>query len=100
MKDRLDIQKKEILMMSHGIDGYNRLSQNNSLKRPKGNRFKANNLDLTFTTDNSIEDISEEEVEKAIKQIRKKTDKERKKETIIYIIIASIVLIISIIFLI
>jgi hypothetical protein len=62
----------------HVLDAINRLRNNRSLRTSKMQKFKSNNQDLTFSTDNVIrqKEISKDKLERIIDDIRKKTKKE------------------------
>jgi hypothetical protein len=62
----------------HVLDTINRLRNNRSLRISKRQKFKSNNQDLTFSTDNVIrqKEISKDKLERIIDDIRKKTKKE------------------------
>jgi len=85
----------------HVLDAINRLRNNRSLRTSKRQKFKSNNQDLTFSTDNVIrqKEISKDELERIIDDIRKNTKKEQIRDGILFVLITLfVILILNIIF--
>tara|TARA_R110000868_G_scaffold409659_1_gene695596 strand:+ start:116 stop:400 length:285 start_codon:yes stop_codon:yes gene_type:complete len=87
----------------HVADMNNRMKQNRSMKTSNKPKFKSNNRDLNFSQSESekltFKKVSEDELSQIKNEIRRKSESERKKERLIFISTAFILIIILILIL-
>lgn len=78
----------------HVLDAINRLRDNRSMRKSKKSKFKSNNQDLSFKTENEfkLKKVSDEKLQQVIAEIRINAKKEKQKDRIIFISITIVII--------